>query len=33
MRSSARDLTTEIILGHAPALPDRHHPRDARVAV
>ncbi len=33
MRENARDLTTEMLLGHAAALPDRHHPRDARVAV
>ncbi|HWI42734.1 MAG TPA: glycosyltransferase family 4 protein [Nocardioides sp.] len=33
MRSTARDLTTEIVIGHATALSDRHHPRDARVAV
>lgn len=33
MRRTASDLTTEIILGRATALPDRHHPRDARVAV
>jgi glycosyltransferase involved in cell wall biosynthesis len=33
MRSNARDLTTEILLGHASALPDRHHPRGHRVAV
>lgn len=32
MRLQARDLTTQL-LGHAAALPDRHHPRDARVAV
>lgn len=33
MRSTARDLTTEMLFGHASALPDCHHPRDARVAV
>jgi glycosyltransferase involved in cell wall biosynthesis len=33
MRGNARDLTTEIITGHATAQPGRHHPRDARVAV
>ncbi|MBM9460543.1 glycosyltransferase family 4 protein [Nocardioides sp. zg-536] len=33
MRSHARDLTIEMLLGRAPASPDRHHPRDARVAV
>ncbi|TQK70738.1 glycosyltransferase family 4 protein [Nocardioides sp. SLBN-35] len=32
MRLQARDLTIQL-LGHAAALPDRHHPRDARVAV
>lgn len=32
MRLHARDLTVQL-LGHAAALPDRHHPRDARVAV
>ncbi|WP_435769256.1 glycosyltransferase family 4 protein [Nocardioides sp. SYSU DS0651] len=33
MRSSARDLTTEIVFGHAAALPAHHQPRDVRVAV
>lgn len=33
MRSNARDLTTEMLLGRAPALPDCHNPRDSRVAV
>lgn len=33
MRSSARDLTTEMLIGHAPAPSDCHHPRDLRVAV
>jgi hypothetical protein len=32
MRLQACDLTIQL-LGHAAALPDRHHPRDARVAV
>lgn len=33
MRSSARDLTTEMLFGRAPALPVCHNPRDLRVAV
>ncbi|MFW6865917.1 glycosyltransferase family 4 protein [Nocardioides sp. CPCC 206347] len=33
MRSNARDLTTEMLIGRAPALPDCHNPRDSRVAV
>lgn len=33
MRRQARDLTTEILPGHASARPGRHHPRDVRVAV
>lgn len=33
MRNNARDLTTEMLLGRAPALPDCHNPRDLRVAV
>ncbi|GAA3520824.1 glycosyltransferase family 4 protein [Nocardioides daeguensis] len=32
MRLQATDLTIQL-LGHASTLPDRHHPRDARVAV
>lgn len=33
MRCNARELTTQMFLGDAPASSDRHHPRDARVAV
>lgn len=33
MRSSARDLTAEMLFGRAPALPVCHNPRDLRVAV
>ncbi|GAA1543016.1 glycosyltransferase family 4 protein [Nocardioides humi] len=32
MRAQARELTAQL-LGHVSTLPDRHHPRDARVAV
>ncbi|MCR1781556.1 glycosyltransferase family 4 protein [Nocardioides carbamazepini] len=32
MRAQARDLTL-LLLGHVSTRPDRHHPRDARVAV